>query len=523
MKVGNIRSLLAGAACAALMLAPAVAATADNGAAAQGRNLSQEQQQAGPIPLPSFAPLAQHILPAVVNISVQLNQQGILQDQMSDEDQGDNGNNGGNSGNGGGLPQFGGSPFDQFLHRFFESPFSQPQPGEHVMALGSGFVIDPRGYVVTNNHVVANAEKVTVTFQDQSQYPATVVGRDSRTDLALLKIKPDKPLAYVTWGNSDKIKVGDWVVAVGNPFGLGGSVTAGIVSALGRNINEGPYDDFLQVDAPINRGNSGGPTFDLAGQVVGINTAIYSPSGGSVGIGFAIPSNLAKYVVTQIEEHGNVTWGWLGVSIQNVTPSIAKSLGLNQPEGALVASVMPDSPAAKAGLKPGDVIIDAGDHPIHGAHDLPRVVAETPIGSKLDLTVERNGEKRQIVADIGKMPAKIASAAGSSEMQPSAEASSALGMQLAPLSPRLRKELKVPSGVNGVVVAQVASTSPVAAMGVQQGDVIQSIDKQPTTTPEEAAAALKQAAKRGNILLLIDRGGESLFVGLSVNNAGNAG
>ena len=269
MKVGNIRSLLAGAACAALMPAPAVAATADNGAAAQGRNLSQEQQQAGPIPLPSFAPLAQHILPAVVNISVQLNQQGILQDQMSDEDQGDNGNNGGNSGNGGGLPQFGGSPFDQFLHRFFESPFSQPQPGEHVMALGSGFVIDPRGYVVTNNHVVANAEKVTVTFQDQSQYPATVVGRDSRTDLALLKIKPDKPLAYVTWGNSDKIKVGDWVVAVGNPFGLGGSVTAGIVSALGRNINEGPYDDFLQVDAPINRGNSGGPTLTLPGKSSG--------------------------------------------------------------------------------------------------------------------------------------------------------------------------------------------------------------------------------------------------------------
>jgi serine protease Do len=514
MKLSTIRTLMAGAACGALALTPALAATGDSGAASS-RNLTQEQQQAGAIPLPSFAPLAQHVLPAVVNISVQLNEQTALQDESSDETPG-------NGGNGDVPQQFGGSPFDQFLHRFFENPFSMPRQGEHVVALGSGFVIDPRGYIVTNNHVVANAEKVTVTLQDQSQYPAKVIGRDQRTDLALLKISIPKPLPYVAWGNSDKVKVGDWVVAVGNPFGLGGTVTAGIVSALGRNIDEGPYDDFLQVDAPINRGNSGGPTFNLAGQVVGINTAIYSPSGGSVGIGFAIPSQLAKYVVNQLEQNGKVTWGWLGVEIQNITPAIAKSLGLDHPEGALVASVAPDSPAAKAGLKSGDVIIGAGDHPIHQAHDLPRIVAETPMGSRLDLSVDRDGKTRQIVADIEPTPAKIASASGTGANQPAASPSSVLGMELAPLSPDLRKELKIPKGVSGVVVASIANDSPVAAMGVQQGDVIQSIDQKPATSPEAAAAALKEGATRGNILLLIDRGGTNLFVGLSVKN-GNAG
>ena len=375
--------------------------------------------------------------------------------------------------------------------------------------------------------MVANAEKVTVTFQDQTQYTAKVIGRDARTDLALLKIQTDKRLPYIDWGNSDKIKVGEWVVAVGNPFELGGTVTAGIVSALGRNIDEGPYDDFLQIDAPINRGNSGGPTFDLGGQVIGINTAIYSPSGGSVGIGFAIPSNLAKakYVVNELEEHGKVTWGWLGVSIQNITPAIAKSLGLDHSEGALVASVVPDSPAAKAGLKIGDVIVAASDHPVRRAHDLPRIVAETPIGSKLDLTVERDGKTQQVAADIGTMPANIAAATETNPAQPNPSPSNALGMELTPLGPKLRNELKIPTGVNGVVVMRVANNSPVAAMGVQAGDVIQSIDQRPVTSPQQAAAALKEAAKRGNILLLIDRGGASMFVGLSTNSGGpgNAG
>jgi serine protease Do len=511
MIVSCSRSSVAGAVCAALILASPVAASAGNDAAG-GLNLTREVQKA-PINLPSLAPLADRVLPAVVNISVQLTEQAAIHDE------GDSSNG---SGGDGGLPAApGANPFDQFLRRFFQNPMAQTHPGEKVMALGSGFIIDPRGYIVTNNHVVANADKVTVIFQDHSSHPAKVVGRDVRTDLALLKIETKNPLPYVSWGNSSGVKVGDWVVAVGNPFGLGGTVTAGIVSALGRNINEGPYDDFLQIDAPINRGNSGGPTFDLSGQVVGINTAIYSPSGGSVGIGFAVPANNAKYVVNQLEAHGKVTWGWLGVAIQNVTSSIAKSLGLDHPEGALVASVVPDSPAAKAGVKSGDVILKAGDKEIGDVHDLPRLVAQTPIGSKLPLTLMRNGKSQTVVADVGEMPAKEASAEATTG-QPSA-AASALGLQLGPLDPELRSELKIGKDVNGVAVLSVADNSPVAALGIEAGDVIVSVDQKPVTTPQDAAAALKQAAKSGNILLLIDRQGATQFVGLSIERNGVAG
>ncbi|HEY3908786.1 MAG TPA: DegQ family serine endoprotease [Stellaceae bacterium] len=512
MIVSYFRSSLAGALCAAVILAPAFAASAASANSAAGLNLTQAVQQA-PIKLPSLAPLADRVLPAVVNVSVQLTEQAAIQDE------GDSSSDSGN----GGLPAIPGeTPFDQFLRRFFQNPSGQPNPQQKIMALGSGFIIDPRGYIVTNNHVVANADKVSVIFQDHSSHPAKVVARDVRTDLALLKIDTKKPLPYVTWGDSNDVKVGDWVVAVGNPFGLGGTVTAGIVSALGRNINEGPYDDFLQIDAPINRGNSGGPTFDLSGQVVGINTAIYSPSGGSVGIGFAIPSNTAKYVISQLKAHGKVTWGWLGVAIQNVTPSIAKSLGLEQPQGALVASVVPNSPAANAGIKPGDVIVKAGDHNIGNVHDLPRLVAETPVGSKLPLTLTRDGKSQTVVADVGEMPANEEASAEGSTGQPSATAS-ALGMQLAPLNPQLRSELKVGKDVSGVVVLQVADNSPVSALGIQAGDVIVSVDQKPVTTPQDAAVALKQAAKQGNILLLVDRHGTTQFVGLSIEGGGGSG
>jgi serine protease Do len=510
MIVGRIRRWLLGAACAALAFAPALAAApaagpADN--AGVGHNLSRAAQSAAPIALPSLAPLVSHVLPAVVNISVELTQQAAVQDE---------GQGGGNEG----VPETPfGPPFDQFLRRFFENQIPVPQP--HVMALGSGFIIDPQGDIVTNNHVVANADKVTVIFQDGSQHPAKVVGRDQKTDLALLKIKSDGNLPYVDWGNSNQAKVGDWVVAVGDPFGLGGTVTAGIVSAIGRNISdEGPYDDFLQIDAPINRGNSGGPTFDLSGQVIGINTAIYSPSGGSVGIGFAIPSNTAKYVVTQLKEHGRVTWGWLGVAIQNITPSIAKSLGLDpdHPAGALVASVVPGSPAAKAGVKSGDVITKAGDHTITDVHDLPRVVAETPQGSKLDLTVYRDGESKTIVATIGEMPKKVAVAGGQS-----GETASALGLTLQPVTPELRDKLGIGKDASGVVVAAIAENSPARALGIAPGDVIVSIDQQPATTPTQAAALLQKAASRGNILLLLNRHGADEFVGLSIENGGAPG
>lgn len=513
MNISPARWTLAVAACAALILAPTFSGAQSSvaGGDKAGRNLTEQVQNEAAIALPSFAPLAERVLPAVVNISVELTEHTAAQDEGSSEN------------SGGGLPSVpGGTPFDQFMRRFFDNPLRNPR--QRTMALGSGFIIDPAGYVVTNNHVVANAEKVTVILQDNSQHPAKVVGRDEKTDLALLKIDTNQKLPYVTWGNSDDAKVGDWVVAVGNPFGLGGTVTAGIISALGRNINEGPYDDFLQIDAPINRGNSGGPTFDLHGQVIGINTAIYSPSGGSVGIGFAVPSNTAQHVVAELREHGHVTWGWLGVAIQSITPSIAKSLGLdpNHPTGALVASVTPDSPAAKAGLNLGDVITTAGDRQIKTVHDLPRLVAETPVGSKLELTIRRGGKQQTIEARVGEMPEKTASAEGGGAA-PSGGPASALGMELIPLDPRLRSELRVPKDVKGVVVGRIASDSPALALGIQPGDVIVSIDQKPATTPQQAAGQLKEAAAHGDVLLLLNRHGRSEFVGLSIENNGMMG
>jgi serine protease Do len=513
MTVSRTRWTLAGAASTALLLAPlyssaeAPTQAGDN----TGHNLTQQTQAEINIGLPSFSPLVERVEPAVVNISVELKEQAGAQLE-------------GDTGQEGASPfGQGGTPFDQFLRRFFQQPSQSQNPAEKVMALGSGFIIDPRGYIVTNNHVVANADKVTVIFQDNSRHTAKVVGRDEKTDVALLKIDTDQKLPYVTWGNSDDVKVGNWCVAIGNPFGLGGTVTAGIVSALGRNINEGPYDDFLQIDAPINRGNSGGPTFDLHGRVIGINTAIYSPSGGSVGIGFAVPSDTAKYVVDQLEERGHVTWGWLGVAIQNITPSIAKGLGLNpeQSTGALVASVVPDSPAAKAGLKSGDVITAANGREIKTVHDLPRLVATAPVGSKLSLTVLRNRKEETVKATVGEMPQKVAAAepAEQSAVAPSV----ALGMQLVSLTPDLRSQLKVPKNVNGVVIDHIASDSPARALGLQTGDVIESIDQKPVTTPEEAAAQLKQAANKGDVLLLVNRHGTNEFVGLSVENNGTAG
>ncbi len=501
---GSGRSLLlASGAALALVLAPALGAGAPSEAA--DKNVTQQVQKETTIALPSLAPLVERVLPAVVNISVQLGTDAAAQSDQS-ADEGDQGGEGDQSA----------TPFDQFLRRFFENNGTNngtPQARRKVMALGSGFIIDPDGDIVTNNHVVGNAKKVTVILQDNSRHPAKIVGRDEKTDLALLKIDSTKKLPFVTWGDSAQAKVGDWVVAVGNPFGLGGSVTAGIVSALGRNINEGPYDDFIQIDAPINRGNSGGPTFNLSGEVIGINTAIYSPSGGSVGIGFAVPSNTARDVIAQLKENGRVTRGWLGVSIQSITPAIAKGLGLDQqhPEGALVASVTANSPAAKAGLQQGDVILKAGDRPIKEVHDLPRIVAASPIGQKLNLTIERDGKETTVAANIAQMPENLQQvAAGGGE-----EEASGLGMQLASITPVRRQQFRIPKDVEGVVVTQVAGDSPAGALGIQPGDVIMSIDRHPTSTPERAAAALKGAANKGTILLLLNRHGVTQFVGLS--------
>jgi serine protease Do len=400
------------------------------------------------------------------------------------------------------------------------------RPNVQRVALGSGFIIDPSGYVVTNNHVVQNADKVTVVFQDDTKHPAKVVGRDAKTDLALLKISVDHPLPYVQWGDSSASQVGDWVLAVGNPFGLGGTVSSGIISARGRDIHSGPYDDFLQIDASINRGNSGGPTFNLAGQVIGINTAIYSPNGGSVGIGFAIPSSLAKPVIEQLKEHGKVERGWLGVQIQQVTPEIAKSLGLPNDHGAIVAAVTDGSPAAKAGFKQGDVILGFNGHEVQKVRDLPLAVAETPVGQKAEVKVWRNGQQMTLEPSIAAMP-ENPQVAQNDQSGEHGQNASTMGLKLAPLNAGWRKRLELGKGVKGVVVTGVEENSPLAELGIQPGDVIEQINQQPVTTPHEVVQKLEAARnEKGpdkNLLVLLNRHGVNQYVALSVQENGGNG
>jgi serine protease Do len=512
-KHGFRNALLATALGTALVL-PSFAPSA--WAQVQGQNLTQQTQQQAPQMLPSLSPIIQKVMPAVVNISVTMKGDAAMDDEdIGPDNQSDNGG-----------PNFPASPFDELLKKFFEQqgrgmgPQQRPQVGKRV-ALGSGFIVDPQGYVVTNNHVVGEAGTVTVVFQDDSKHPAKIIGRDPKTDLALLKIDTNKPLPFVTWGDSDAAKVGDWILAIGNPFGLGGTVTTGIISARGRDIHSGPFDDFLQLDAAINRGNSGGPTFTQDGQVIGINTAIYSPNGGSVGIGFAIPSNLAKTVIAQLREHGKVDRGWLGVQIQQMTPEIASSLGLPSERGALVSDVTANSPAARAGVKQGDVIVKYNGHEIDKLHDLPRLVAETTINSKADLTVWRNGHDEDLQVNVGQMPNEKQQVAGNEQdqqQQAGPEKSSALGLQLGRLDASTRKQLGLKGEVKGVVVTQVSPDSPAAELGVQPGDVIMAINQQPVATPRDAAQRLRQAKEKGDrhLLLLLNRHGVNEYIGLSV-------
>ncbi len=471
--------------------------------------------------LPNFAPLVKQVTPAVVNISATLKAGAQLSDEVggNSDDQRQDQDQGPGMGPMQGFPQ---SPFDQMLRRFFEQQQGggqqAPQQHEHGVALGSGFIIDPSGYVVTNNHVVSQADKVTVIFQDGSKHPAKIIGRDEKTDLALLKIDAPQPLPYVSWGKSGAEQVGDWVVAVGNPFGLGGSVSPGTISARGRDINAGPYDDFLQIDASINKGNSGGPTFNLNGQVVGINSAIYSPNGGSVGIGFAIPSDLAKPVIDQLREHGKVERSWLGVEIQQVTPELAKSLGLPKAEGALVSSITPNSPAAKAGFKQGDVILSFDGHDIEKLRDLPILVAETPADQTATIQVWRDNAQTTISTKVAAMPANVQVAENDS-----GENSSSMGLQLAPLDSTWRAQLHLDRDVKGVVITGIADNSPLADTGLRRGDVIESINQHPVTTPDEAANALNAAKsdkENQNVLLLLNRNGVNQYVAESLSNQG---
>ena len=513
MSAGGLRRLAVGAVFSIAFAAAPMAAFAQAPAAGSGSAI---------VPMPSFAPMVKKVLPAVVNISV--TEKSDVATSDDDEDQGQQ--LGQNDNPFQGFPP---SPFDEFLRRFFQQQQRQfhgsPVPQGQRVALGSGFIIDPTGYVVTNNHVVQDASKVVVILQDNSRHPAKVIGRDPKTDLALIKIESKEPLPYVTWGDSDAAQVGDWVLAVGNPFGLGGTVSPGVLSARGRDIHAGPYDDFLQIDASINRGNSGGPDFNLEGQVIGINTAIYSPNGGSVGIGFAIPSSLAKPIIEQLRTHGKVQRGWLGVQIQSVTPDIAKSLGLAKAEGALVADVTKDSPAAKAGVKQGDVILNYDGHDIGQVRDLPIAVAETPVGQAATIKVWRNDKPASVQVKIGEMPDNLAQVATAE--QPEHGNSAAMGLKLSTLTPELRRQVRVPKDVHGVVVTDVDAGSPLGAVGVQPGDVIVSINRKPVETPREAVHELEAAQKAKGpsqtLLLLINRHGVNEYVALTVQNGAEKG
>jgi serine protease Do len=381
-------------------------------------------------------------------------------------------------------------------------------------ALGSGFIIDPAGYIVTNNHVVDHAHQIKVTLGDGKSYPAKVIGHDEKTDLALLKIDAGKPVPYIAFGDSDKERVGDWVVAVGNPFGLGGTVTAGIVSGHDRDLNNGPYDDYLQIDAPINPGNSGGPLFNQSGQVIGIDTAIYSPNGGSVGIGFAIPSNLATKVVAQLRDHGKVERGWLGIAMQPMTPALASAVGHPGAEGVLVDKVMEDSPAQKAQLKQGDVITAFNGETIKGPRDLAVDVANVASGTSAKLTIWRDGHESTVDVAIATQPNQTQVADDESSSAP-------VGMAFAPLNEDAQNQLGLNASVKGVVVARVQPGSRADESGVQPGDVIVRVGSDPVTSPAEAAAKIHAAEhdKKDAIPLLVMRDGTTYYLALQLGKA----
>jgi serine protease Do len=447
----------------------------------------------------SFAEVIDSVSPAVVNIAVMKTETAA---PTSYQFRGDS------PGMRGQGEQF---PFE-FFERFFDGDPRQ-MPQRRSEGQGSGFLIDASGYIVTNNHVAGSADEITVTLQDGRKFDASLVGSDSRTDLALIKIDAGSNLPYVAFGDSDNARVGDWVVAIGNPFGLGGTATAGIISARGRDIQSGPYDDYLQLDAPINFGNSGGPVFNVAGQVVGVNTAIFSPNGGNVGIGFAIPANQAKDIVEDLRENGSVERGWLGVQIQDLDDELAKSLRLDGTDGALVTEVVGDGPAADAGVQPGDVITRLNGKDIDSVRTLSRAVASATPNTGAKVTVWRDGRSRELTVELGEAQNEaVAANPGGGPVQGGAE----LGLSLRPLTDGDRAQLGLSSEVNGAVVAAVRPGSPAEEKGIRPGDVITRVNQQPVANAADAVTALRAARERDETaLLLVRRGDAQRFVALS--------
>ena len=471
-------------------------------------------QSAGP---DSVADLAEGLLDAVVNISTSQN--------VKDEDKAP-------------MPQVPeGSPFQDFFDEFFKGEggegSNQPQT---VNSLGSGFVIDPSGFIATNNHVIEGADDIEVNFANGSKLKAKLVGTDPKTDLALLKVEPKVPLKAVPFGDSRTMRIGDWVMAIGNPFGLGGSVTVGIISARGRNINAGPYDNFIQTDAAINRGNSGGPLFNMKGEVIGINTAIISPSGGSIGIGFSVPTELAQNIFTQLRDFGETRRGWLGVRIQPVTDDIAESLGMTETKGALVAGIIKGGPVDNGSIETGDVIIRFDGKDVEEMRDLPRVVAESPVGKAVDVVLLRDGKEMNVKVTLGRLEdgEKLAGAEDDATQEETADGTTpeageqaeptktetVLGMAIGDLDEDARKTFEIVESVKGVVITEVTPDSAAAERGIVPGDVIVEIGQEAVTTADEVktrVAKLKSEDRRNALLMIANRTGALRYITVRID------
>jgi serine protease Do len=452
---------------------------------------------ASPTPQP-FADLAARLLPAVVNISTS---------QMVKAD-----------GKPANAPDS--SPYDQFFKDFFDHDAGKSHKS---VSLGSGFIIDKGGYVVTNNHVIEGADEITVILQDDTNLKATLVGTDTRADLALLKVSTDHDLPSVAFGDSDRERVGDWVMAVGNPFGLGGTVTSGILSARAREINptSGPYDDFLQTDAPINRGNSGGPLFNMDGEVIGINSAIFSPSGGSIGIGFAIPSAVASHIIGQIREFGHVRRGYLGARIQTVDPEVASDLGLDGPSGVLIAGLVPDGPAARAGIQPGDVLLTVAGTKIDTVKRLERVVSDAAVDQDVAVTLSRAHDLKTVSVKIGEAqaePTQVAALPKPGDKPVSGAAVSALGLTLSPATPELKSKYQLDENAQ-VVVTAVAEGGPAADKDLKPGDVVVEVAQEEVKGLADVTRKIDEAREAGHksVLMLIDRSGDLRFVAVRLD------
>lgn len=471
-----------------------------------------------------FADLAEKLMPAVVNVSISSTMKKP-------------------------PPQMQGKPFEGPFQDFFEDFLNRQNrrggqnrdqnrdqnkngeknlkrdesPKRKIASLGSGFVIDPSGIIVTNNHVIEDADEITVTFPNGDKFPATLIGRDKKIDLAVLQIKADKPLPFVTFGDNKQSRVGDWVIAIGNPFGLGGSLSAGVISAINRDIQSGPYDSFIQTDAAINRGNSGGPLFNMDGQVIGVNTAIISPTGGSVGIGFSIPADLAVNVIDQLREFGETRRGWLGVRIQTVTDELAEGLNMDKPSGALISEIFPDGPAAVGGIKQGDVILSFNKKPVREMRDLPRIVAETEIGDKVAVDVWRRGKKIRKSVIVGRLEEAEAKQAGkNSEKKPSVKPTDGsveiLGMTLRLLDDKTKLENGLESDDGGVIISHIKRESPAALAGLRPRSIITEVDQQSIRQPEDVTRLISRAREAGkkSVLVLLRSQAGLRFIALRI-------